>query len=193
MENINIDSIYDFKNRRFKSIVIPVIIFIGSILVTFILGAFFDVPTMILFSFFAFALSLAALLHDHRVLNSLVNQLWPVFLVIVIDDVMNGSTGAIGHLITAIFSFIVSFRHNSSLFLMLIATVFYGLWVYTISRWTTYYDCSSWFCNPVTEMIMMFIGCGLTSFAITVRDYFSCVAHSPDKKTAKDSCKVMIK
>lgn len=181
------ESIYDAKNRRFKSPAHAIALFVSTMLIQFLIGFFIDTGAFFFLSSFYFSLAIVALLTDHWIVNSVATPLWPVFIIITISGMFTAPPGFVGdytpvmmfiatmwHGTTGLFSFIVSMRGNTSLCVMLLSTMMYSMWMYTATIWFGMYTCISpaFLCGAENQTIMV-AACGIIiSVLMTILNYW---------------------
>lgn len=180
------ESVYDAKKRQFKSPVYAIALFVVSMLVQFIAGAMIGMGAFFFLSSFYFSLSIVAILTDHWIINSATIPLWPVFMLVTVTGMFSappGFTGAYSitamviatfwHGTTAVLSFIVSLRGNTSLCVMLLSTLMYAMWMYTATIWFGMYSCVSPFMCGAERQTIMIASCGiLISVLMTALNYW---------------------
>ena len=179
------DEIFDKEKRQFKSCMYPITLFFVITFFQFLFGIFAGLPSFFYLSSFYFSLTVVALFHNHWVLNSFASPLWGVFLIIAAGGMLQpvpgyeGSwTGAppvvalLWHGGSGIFSLIISFRGNTSLFLMLIATLLYSAWMYSASYLGLYACTDGLFCGVENQTICIAAGGIIVSLFVTVINHW---------------------
>ena len=148
-------------NKTFnkKKLIIPLI---NSILmILFVIGSFVvNLPVLYLISVYALTLSTITVQFNHWILNSLATPLTFTYTFAFIQDIIDlNPLFAVFHIPTVICCYIIIFRKNNSLILMLIISVAYAVWIYTIKTWLyfPYYECIFSICEKTQQFISVLI------------------------------------
>ena len=134
-------------------IVLFVLFIIGSVVI--------NLPIPVLISIFALVTSTLALFYNRRILNSLaIPFTFTYFFVTIYDLIQFNILFFSFHIGTVVACFLILFRKesrtNSSLILMLISSVIYAFWIFTIivtKHWIyfPYYDCVFMVCGELYQ------------------------------------------
>jgi hypothetical protein len=148
---------YDKEKHRFKGIAFPVIAFTAGIVLFFVMQLVTGVAYMIFFSYLMVVVAIIALVHDQWIVNSLLAPTSILFIVILATDIIDGLwINAAIHGVTAVSAIITTTRKNTSFIVMVLASVFYAAYLFTVNYWAGIYTCGAWFCEPAIEAVTMF-------------------------------------
>ncbi|MFX1588659.1 MAG: hypothetical protein ACFFC1_10925 [Promethearchaeota archaeon] len=147
------------KTLNKKKLIIPVINLILMIL--FIIGSFLiNLPVLYLISVYALTLTTITVQYNHWFLNSLATPLTFTYTFAFIQDIIDlNPLFAFFHIPTVICCYIIIWRKNNSLILMLIISVLYAFWIYAIKTWLyfPYYDCIFFICDKTQQFFSVLI------------------------------------
>jgi len=133
-----------------------------ALFVLFIIGSvIINLPIPVLISIFALVTSTLALFYNRRILNSLaIPFTFTYFFVTLYDLIQLNILFFSFHIGTVVACFLILFRKesrtNASLILMLITSVIYAFWMFTIivtKHWIyfPYYDCVFMVCGELDQ------------------------------------------
>ncbi len=132
-------------------------------LIIFLIGGIIvNLPVILLISVYALLISNYTLLNNKKILNSLSIPLTFNYLFVMIYDFSQlNIIFALFHLVTVIPCFIIIFRLNVSLIIMLGASCIYALWIFCIMTFLEfpYYQCIFGVCDTFNQfLIVLLIG-----------------------------------
>lgn len=166
--------VYDVKRGRFTSATIPIVGFMVGMLAVFIVGLILNLPLMAFFSNVAFVLGLIALVEDHWILNSIVIPLFPLFLLVFLDDMWGGNTlGGLYHALVVVMFAIILLRKDTSFVIMMLSGILIAAWIYSVKAWSTYPYYNVLFgvyIDPGSQFLMMSFLSVIISFLITAKN-----------------------
>lgn len=168
-----IERVYDVKTLRFKSLIIPAFMFTAITTIAFVIGLFLGMPSLLFPSVITLAIAVITLFHDHWVLNSIVIPSSFIFSIIAVLDVLHLNVFlAIVHVPVALIAAAVTLRSRASFSVMMMASIYYSIWMYTVQRWVpaSAYGCILWVCDPFWQAIIILSGCGIVSILATVKN-----------------------
>ncbi len=151
------------NNRRkiiflFLSLTMLIIFFIGGIIV--------NLPILLLISVYALLITNYSLLNNKKIFNSLSIPLtFTYFFVMIYDFSQLNIIFALFHIVTVIPCFIIIFRLNVSLIIMLGASFIYALWIFCIMTFLEfpYYQCIFGFCDEFNQFLIVLLMGVITS------------------------------
>jgi hypothetical protein len=160
MELQKILKVFTQNSHRASRIFIIVII---SILILFFIGGIIvNLPVLLLISVYALILSNSVLIFNKKSLNSLSIPLtFNYFFVMIYDFSQNNLLFAFFHLVTVIPCFIIIFRLNVSLIIMLSSSIIYAFWIISIEIFLDfhYYECIFYLFDLTYHfLIVLFVG-----------------------------------
>lgn len=155
-----LNNLNENKNNRKKTIFF---IISSIILIIFLIGGVIvNLPVILLISVYALLISNYTLLNNKKILNSLSIPLTFNYLFVMIYDFSQlNIIFALFHLVTVIPCFIIIFRLNVSLIIMLGASCIYALWIFCIMTFLEfpYYQCIFGVCDTFNQfLIVLLIG-----------------------------------
>jgi len=139
------------------------LIFSGTMLSIFFIGGFItNLPLLLLISVYALLITNYTLLNNKKILNSLSIPLTFTYFFITIYDFSQANfLFALFHIVTVIPCFFIIFRLNVSFVIMVVASIIYAIWIYSIITFLEfpYYQCVFGFCDPLQQFfIIVLIG-----------------------------------
>jgi hypothetical protein len=146
------------KNNKQKkiflslSVVMLIFFFIGGIIV--------NLPILLLISVYALLITNYSLLNNKKIFNSLSIPLtFTYFFVMIYDFSQFNILFALFHIVTVIPCFIIIFRLNVSLIIMLGASFLYALWIFCIMTFLEfpYYQCIFGVCDQLNQFLIVLI------------------------------------
>ena len=130
-------------------------------LIIFLIGGIIvNLPVIILISVYALLISNYTLLNNKKIWNSLSIPLTFTYLFVMIYDFSQlNILFALFHIVTVIPCFIIIFRLNVSLIIMLGASFIYALWIFCIMNFLEfpYYQCIFGVCDKFIQFIMVLL------------------------------------
>ena len=135
-----------------------------ALFILFIIGSvIINLPIPVLISIFALVTSTLALFYNRRILNSLAIPFTFTYFFITLYDLIQLNILFFSfHIGTVVACFLILFRKesrtNASLILMLITSVIYAFWMFTIivtKHWIyfPYYDCVFMVCGELYQFL----------------------------------------
>ena len=178
-------------------IVLFILFIIGSVVI--------NLPIPVLISIFALVTSTLALFYNRRILNSLaIPFTFTYFFVTIYDLIQLNMLFFSFHIGTVVACFFIIFRKesrkNTSLILMLISSVIYAFWIFTIivtKHWIyfPYYDCVFMVCGELYQFFgVMTLGL-LTSLLASYEKIISsskCIFKNWNSKKTKKNNEISI-
>lgn len=137
------------------------LIFSGIILSVFFIGGFItNLPLLLLISVYALLITNYTLLYNKKILNSLSIPLtFTYFFITIYDFSQLNFLFALFHLVTVISCFFIFFRLNVSFVIMVIASIIYAIWIFSIITFLEfpYYQCVFGFCDPLQQFFLILL------------------------------------
>lgn len=142
-----------------KKFMIPVSYVV--IMSLFTIGSYVvNLPVLALISVYALTITTITIQKNHWVLNSISIPFTFIYTFALIQDLLDfNALFAIFHIPTVICCYIVIQRQNKSLVLMVLMSIVYTLWIYSIKTWVyfPFYECVFFICDKMTQVIAIFI------------------------------------
>ena len=147
------------KTLNKKKLIIPIINLILMIL--FVIGSFVvNLPVLYLISVYALTLTTITVQFNYWILNSLATPLTFTYTFAFIQDIIYlNPLFALFHIPTVTCCYIIIWRKDNSLIIMLIISVLYAFWIYAIKTWLyfPYYDCIFSICEKTQQFFSVLI------------------------------------
>lgn len=147
------------KTLNKKKLILPIVNLI--LMVLFIIGSFVvNLPVLYLISVYALTLTTITVQFNHWILNSFAIPLTFTYTFAFIQDIIDfNPLFAIFHIPTVTCCYIIIWRKNNSILLMLIISFVYAFWIYAIKSWLyfPYYECIFSICDKNQQFFSVLI------------------------------------
>ena len=162
-----------------KRLIITLLIY-SIVMILFLIGSYvFNLPVLLLISVYALTITTLALQFNHWILNSLSIPFTFTYSIALLHDLIEmNPLFAIFHIPIVFSCYIIIWRKNTSLLIMIIMSSIYAFWIFAIKTWIyfPYYDCIFNICHPFHQFIYIML-VGITTSYIGSLDFKTRMGH----------------